>query len=207
MEQQVGKEHYGLRYGYVGRFASYYYQIREVLSQQPESVLEVGVGDGMMRNHLRSQTNVGYTSVDIAEDLGPNIVGSVTSLPCKDKSYDVVCCFEVLEHIPYEKVPSALGELSRVARNAVVISVPHFGPRFQFMMKLPFVPEIRFALKVPWPRKHTFNGEHYWELGKWGYTARAFRKLLGSYGRVTKDFVPFENQYHHFFVVDTKHTL
>jgi len=204
MEQQVARAHYGLRYGYRERFASYYYQVREVLAERPQSVLEVGVGDGVVGTYLRSQALVTYSSADIAEDLAPDIVGSVTKLPCKDKSYDVVCCFEVLEHIPYEKVPTALGELSRVARNAVVLSVPHFGPRLQFMAKVPFLPELRCAVKVPWPRKHTFNGEHYWELGKRGFSPRAFRALLRTFGTVTRDFVPFENQYHHFFVIVPK---
>jgi hypothetical protein len=103
-------------------------------------------------------------------------------------------------------VPQALAELSRVARKAVVVSVPHFGPRTQFFLKLPFLPELKWACKIPWRRPHTFNGQHYWELGKKGYTARAFRDLLGKYGKVVQDFVPFENQYHHFYVIIPQQT-
>ncbi|MBP9760293.1 MAG: methyltransferase domain-containing protein [Candidatus Pacebacteria bacterium] len=202
MSKQVQKTHYDFgRYSYPGRFASYHYQVKEVLAQKPESVLEVGVGDQVFGHYVRDHVGVAYTSVDIAEDLQPDVVGSVTALPCKDATYDVVCCFEVLEHIPYEQVPSAVRELTRVAKKAVVISVPHFGPRTQFFLKLPFLPEMRCALKIPWPRSHKFNGEHYWELGKKGYTAKAFRELLARYGTVTRDFVPFENQYHHFYTL------
>lgn len=204
MTKQVDSSHYNFgRYSYPGRFASYYYQLREVYALAPESVLEVGVGDRMFGHYLRDHFAVSYTSLDVAEDLCPDIVADVLSLPCNDNEYSVVCCFEVLEHLPYEAVPKALSELSRVAKKAVVLSVPHFGPRFQLFLKLPFIPEVRLAVKVPWRRQHTFTGEHYWELGKKNYSAKSFRLLLEEYGTVEQDYVPFENQYHHFYVIKT----
>ncbi len=168
---------------------------------EPKEVLEVGVGDGVIASYLKNNTDVRYTSVDIADDVGADINGSITALPCADKSYDVVCAFEVLEHIPFEQVPQAVAELARVARKGVLVSVPHFGPSIRFSCKIPFLPDIRFACKVPVPLKHTFTGQHYWELGKRGYPARRFRKVLEQHFVVQKEFVPFDNQYHHFFVL------
>lgn len=203
MNAQKDKTHYNFnRYSYVGRFASYYYQLHETFALEPESVLEIGVGDKLFGSYLRKNTKIAYASLDVAEDLQPDIVGSVLNIPREDNSYDVVCCFEVLEHLPYKDVPKALSELNRVASKGVVISVPHFGPRTQFFLKLPFLPEIKCAIKIPWPQNHTFDGEHYWELGKRGYRARAFRRLLERHGTITHDFIPFENQYHHFYVLN-----
>ena len=142
-----------------------------------------------------------YTSVDVAEDLHPDAVGSVLQLPFADASFDAVCAFEVLEHLPFEQFNTALSELCRVARTHVVISVPHFGPMFSFSLKIPFIPQIRVAVKIPFPKKHIFNGQHYWELGKRGYSVSLVRNKLSTYGTLVRDFVPFGSPYHHFFVL------
>ncbi|HKG25565.1 MAG TPA: methyltransferase domain-containing protein, partial [Thermomicrobiales bacterium] len=48
---------------------------------------------------------------------------SIFDIPYPDRSFDVVGCFEVLEH---QRDPAAaLRELARVADRAVVLSVPH----------------------------------------------------------------------------------
>ena len=199
---QVGKSHYEFgRYGFEGRFVSYYHQLREVLAQKPLSVLEVGVGDKVFGNFIKNNTAVSYTSVDIAEDLRPDVVGSVLALPFADKSFDITCAFEVLEHLPFEKVEGALRELARTARTHVVISVPHFGPMFSFSLKIPFVSHMQVAFKIPYPKTHRYNGEHYWELGKRNYPASRLRVLLRAHGAIVADFVPFNSAYHHFFVV------
>ncbi len=200
--KQVSKIAYRFfSYAHPGRFVSYYHQLAEVLALTPRSVLEIGVGGGVFRDYLKGNTNTSYTSVDVADDLHPDVVGDVTKLPFADNSFDVVCAFEVLEHIPFERFEKALSELSRVSRHAVVLSLPHFGPPVKFLLKIPFLPEASFAFKIPFLRKHTFNGQHHWEIGKKGYSVRMIRGIIQKYFMVEKEFVPFENQYHHFFVL------
>src|SRR3989344_622541 len=169
-QPQVDKSHYAFsRYAFEGRFVSYYWQLREVLALNPQSVLEVGAGDRVFGNFLKNNTDVPYLCVDIAEDLHPDVVGSVLALPFADKSFDVACAFEVLEHLPFEKFDTALAELSRVARTHIVISLPHFGPMLSFSFKAPLLPQLRVAFKIPFLKKHIFNGQHYWEIGKRDY--------------------------------------
>ena len=203
---QVDKSHYQFgKYAFEGRFVSYYWQLKEVLGLDPSTVLEVGVGDRVFGDFIKNNTPVSYTSVDVAEDLHPDVVGNILKLPFADKSFDVACAFEVLEHLPFEEFNRAVAELSRVARTHIVLSIPHFGPMFSFSFKIPFVPEIRVAWKIPFPRKHVFNGQHYWELGKRGFTVQAITKVLQSHGEITRDFVPFGNSYHHFFILELTH--
>lgn len=199
---QVDSKHYAFdAYAFEGRFVSYYVQLKEVLAGNPSSILEVGVGDKVFCSFIKNNTEVPYTSVDIAEDLHPDVVGSILALPFADKSFDVVCAFEVLEHLPFEQFGDALKELCRVARTQVVISIPHFGPMLSFSLKIPFLPQIRFAWKIPFPKKHISNGQHHWEVGKRGYSISLIRKKLAAEGVLVRDFVPFGNPYHHFFVL------
>jgi len=203
--KQADKSHYNFdKYAFEGRFVSYYWQLKEVLGLNPSSVLEVGVGNKVFGDFIKNNTAVSYKSVDIAEDLKPDVVGSVLQLPFADKSFDVVCAFEVLEHLPFEQFDQAIRELCRVARTHIVISLPHFGPMLSLSLKIPFLPQIRVAFKIPFPTKHNFNGQHYWELGKCGYQVKKIKCILETHGELVRDFIPFGNPYHHFFVLDLK---
>lgn len=200
-EKQVEATFYTFaRYNDVERWTSYYYQITEVLAFKPHTVLEVGVGTGVVRSVLLAQ-GVTYQSLDIAEDLSPDIIGSVDAIPLPDNAVDVACAFEVLEHLPFDRFESAVKELARVARHGVVISLPHFGPPIKLLVKVPFLRQWKWAMKIPWPRVHTFNGQHYWEIGKKGYAPKKIRAILLRSLDITAEYVPFENQYHHFFVM------
>lgn len=202
MNKQVSKEHYDFeRYCYPDRWASYYYQIREILRTKPASVLEIGAGDETVKKYVTRAIGCSYQTLDIADDLHPDIVGSILALPLTDKSFDTICAFEVLEHIPWNDVPQALSEIARVTKGRVLISVPHFGPPIRFSLKIPFIPQISFLWKIPYPRKHVWNGQHYWELGKRDYPVRVFRALLEKRFKVENEFVPWDNPYHHFFIL------
>ncbi|MDE2071664.1 MAG: class I SAM-dependent methyltransferase [Patescibacteria group bacterium] len=199
---QVDKSHYRFgRYQFEGRFVSYYWQLYEVLSREPSSVLEVGVGDKVFGDFIKNNTRVSYTSVDVAADLAPDVVGSILTLPFADKTFDVACAFEVLEHLLFKDVERALSELLRVSKNYVVVSVPHFGPMLSLSFKIPFLPRVQLALKIPYPKQHVFNGQHYWELGTRGYPASRLRGLMRTHATLVKDYVPFNSAYHHFFIL------
>lgn len=206
--KQVDKDHYTFSgYAYPGRFVSYYHQLQEVLNWNPKTILEVGVGDRVFANYIKNNSSVMYTSFDIAEDLNPDFVGNVTEMPFKDGDFDVVCAFEVLKHIPFELFENAIQELVRVANKAVVISLPHFGPSFEFSLKIPFFKRLKWSFKFPYHPKHVWNGEHYFEIGKKDYEVKKILSILKKYAIVTKHFVPFENQYHHFFILAKDNTL
>jgi len=91
--------------------------------------------------------------------------------------------------------------MARVTRRHVLISLPHAGPRPKLALKLPRVKELRVAFKVSLPTRHVFRGEHYWEIGRRGYSLSTVRAVMRRVLSLEKDFIPFESQYQHFFLL------
>ncbi len=180
---QVDKTHYaGAAYRSSDRWMSYFHQLGLIEKIGAKNVLEVGVGSGVLARELMAR-GVEVTTLDIAEDLHPDIVSSVTDIPREAASFDAAVAFEVLEHMPFEESAQALRELARVARTHVLVSLPHPGWVFSIIYKLPLLPKIEFFFQIPffW-RTHTFNGEHYWELGTKGYSIRHFINVAHACG-------------------------
>lgn len=207
MEKQTNKNSYQFeRYCDLDRWSSYWHQIDEVLKLKPESVLEIGVGDKVLAGYLKNNTSIKYSSLDIAEDLSPDFIGSVDDIKLDDNSFALVCAFEVLEHLPFDKFIKSLRELRRVSKKYVIISLPHWGRHFSFNLRLPYFKKIsgqyKFAL---WPIKHEFNGQHYWEIGKRGYPLAKIKREIEAAGlKILKDYIAFNSPYHHFFILEKK---
>jgi len=188
-------------YAKLDRFASYAAQTQFILGTNPSKVLEIGVGDGIVSGYFRRHSDIPYTTADFAADLSPDVVADVRSLPFEIDAFDTVCAFQVLEHLPFEDFEKSVGELMRVAKKYVIISLPHFSHPLKFSLKVPLLPEIKICIRLPHPREHIFDGQHYWEIGKRNYSARRIRSLLQKHGAIEREFTPFENPAHHFFVL------
>lgn len=204
--KQVSSDHYSFGdYVKLHRWISYYTQLQLLLEQQPHSVLEIGPGISITRQSLMTFIpDVDYKTVDVAEDLHPDILGSIDSLPVADSAYDVVCAFEVLEHLPYEKFIPSLLEMSRVAKKAVIISVPHAGPWIRAELSLSFLFQFRKLFKFQSGKEHQFDGEHYWEVGKKGFSPNKIRGDIRKHFILKKEFVQFQNHVHRFYVLERK---
>jgi len=206
MEKQVNKDSYNFsKYCTIDRWASYWHQIDEITKINPESVLEIGLGDGVLSDYLKNNTCIKYKSMDIAEDLQPDIVGSIDSMKnVENEAFDLVCAFEVIEHLPFEKFEVILDELKRVSRKWVLISLPHWGRHFSFEVRLPYFKKKRWQFKLNlFPIEHKFNGQHYWEIGKSGYNLDKIKKtILDSGFKIESDYIAFESPYHHFFILE-----
>jgi SAM-dependent methyltransferase len=111
----------------------FFTRVASVLNRvAPESVLDAGCGEGEL---LRRGLLAGVPAVSL--DRSPEalaeirthtpgcrpVCGSVLELPFPRASFDAVVCLEVLEHL--EDPAAAVAELLRVARRAVVLSVPY----------------------------------------------------------------------------------
>jgi len=204
LEKQVNRSHYDFfTYMKAPRWNSLWHQLDVVSSLKPETVLELGPGTGMFTT-LMSHLGMHIETVDIDPELEPDYVANATELPFDDDSFDVVCAFQVLEHMPFEMALAALDELARVACRNVVISLPDSRRSWRYLIHFPRLGER--GLLVPRPQfsapEHRFDGEHYWEINKKGYELSQVTKAFLASGAVelVRTFRPFENPYHRFFV-------
>ena len=199
-EIQVSPEHYEkLRYDNKKRFINYWHQINEIAG----SILEVGVGNGFVSNYL-SENNFNITTLDIDARLNPDVVGSVLDLPFEDNKFELITCFEVLEHLPYNQVEKAIKELYRVSSKNVIISVSDRTLCYKLLIKLPVIKEKSFLVSIPklLNKEHIFDGQHYWELGKKGYPVSRFRKTIKDQGfKITNTYRIFESDNHHLIYI------
>ncbi|MBW1936730.1 MAG: class I SAM-dependent methyltransferase, partial [Deltaproteobacteria bacterium] len=93
MNPQVEPSHYFRKeYDSKKRWISYWHQIDEILTLSLNSVLEVGIGNGLVANYLKRR-GINITTLDIDERLMPDYVGSVLDMPFADNSFEVVTCY------------------------------------------------------------------------------------------------------------------
>jgi len=200
-EQQVSVSHYNINSYYtIKRWSSIWYQMNELLACKPHSVLEVGGGIGILKALLQ-KFNISSTIADIAEDLNPDIVGSVTSLPCDDNSYDAVCAFQVLEHLPFAEFKNSLLELKRVTRKHVILSIPDAKPMVSLEFKIPKLGFRHFSFEIPYSKPPCFNDpEHHWEINRKGTSLHdVIREIKNTGLKITNTYRIKENPYHRFF--------
>lgn len=90
------------------------------------SVLDVGCGSGMGLRLLSARASEAL-GIDLDDRLQRDDVNvriqSVTDVP--DKSFDVVVCMDVIEHVEDDR--AFLAELFRVARKAVFLTTPNYA--------------------------------------------------------------------------------
>lgn len=123
-EKQEDKSHYTFsNYIAKSRWNSFWHQIDEIQKLAPETVLELGPGPGIFKA-IATHLGIKVETLDIDPELKPDHVASVTEMPFPDGSYDVVCAFQMLEHLPYNVSLKAFREMVRVSKHYVVISLP-----------------------------------------------------------------------------------
>ncbi|MCX7835804.1 MAG: class I SAM-dependent methyltransferase [bacterium] len=121
------------------------------------SVLDVGCGNGAQTAYLLKQSSfvtaidLSLENIQIAKQLLPSVdvqYGSAEKIPFSDSTFDLITCFEVLEHVTNDQ--KAMLEMKRVLKDQgkIILTVPNkwwifetHGCKSQGLLK-----------KVPWNR-------------------------------------------------------
>jgi len=186
---------------------THWHQADTVASACPPgaSVLEVGPGNGhttwLMRN-----SGLSVTTLDYDARLRPHVQGDATALPFADAAFDCVLAAEVLEHLPFTDVPNALASIRRVTMQSAVITLPAPMIGAATLLNVPRRGPFRGAIGLPLWTPHRWDGQHHWELGRFGYSHWRVRRLFRNAGfRIVRHFRPSASLYAYFFVLERTH--
>lgn len=176
MEEKVNEYPYPYHWSLSGFFAEKYRRPLDFFLDRvrPEDrVLDVGCGDGRMVHFLAGRSGHVF-GVDVQErplkmarlllegDAGVELQAyDGKRLPFEDASFDLVTCFDVIEHVPVEAVGAFVIELRRVMK-----------PGGRLVLTTPNVRELRGRI---WG--HKVNGKHYQE-----FTVSGLREALEKGG-------------------------
>ncbi|MBI4084849.1 MAG: class I SAM-dependent methyltransferase [Candidatus Levybacteria bacterium] len=142
---------------------------------QPNSILDVGCGEGFTLERLKERkigkklTGVDFLNraIEIGKKERPDLdlrVGNIYDIPFKDNSFDLCICSEVLEHI--EDPEKGLSELVRVSKKYCLLSVPNE----------PFFMASNFLRGKNWSRFGN-DIEHIQHWTTWGFQKLVEKKL------------------------------
>lgn len=103
------------------------YRLQALQEHGGDSILDVGCGSGAYVLNMADERRIEGVDASPFEAWSerPALfkVASATDLPHPDASFDTVCSFETLEHLP--DPDRALREFFRVCRKNIIISVPN----------------------------------------------------------------------------------
>ncbi|MFW6104956.1 MAG: class I SAM-dependent methyltransferase [Chloroflexota bacterium] len=204
MRYQVEPNHYfEVLYDSKPRFISYWHQTNEIINLRAKDVLEIGVGNAFVSKYLKER-GLHVITLDIDQRLNPDVAGSVLDMPFMDRSFDVIACYELLEHLPYNYFYNALCEIFRGSKCYAVLSIPDASRVYRLYIQIPKVGILRQLVPLPRFKKpvHKFDGEHYWEIGKAGYPLSTIISDIQKAGfTIERTYRVFEHPYHRFFIL------
>jgi len=181
---------------HLSNFINSYYEYRD-LQTLPDcrSVLIVGPGQGLDVQILRWR---GYSveTFDIDTTFNPDHQGSVHDLGRFEiAQFDVLIASHVLEHLAEPYLDTALAEIARVSRHALVY-LPVAGRHAQIRCQ-PGIRDIDWHLTADFfayfrrcdgraPRY--MSGQHFWEVGRRGFSVKSLVRRFARHFAILRHY-------------------
>ena len=125
-------QHFHTDYDYVDRATKSTYVWRKY---QPiltgRTILDVGAGESYLKEQVDATTQ--YWSIGLGGNIDQQVDLEKELLPFPDRSFDVLLCLDVLEHV--ENIYALFDDLCRVARRHVIIALPNPWADFYGMLR------------------------------------------------------------------------
>jgi len=108
-------------------------EIIKIIPSSIKTILDVGCGNGAFINTLANTSLNKFdriVGVDSSKEALKYVKvekykASISNLPFENKSFNLVTCLEVLEHLSQEDFKRGILELQRVAKKYIIITVPN----------------------------------------------------------------------------------
>lgn len=202
------EDYYTENYFSYNQLWSFIEQIYHIKQFQPQSVIEIGVGNGFVSEFLK-RMGIKVKTFDINPNLMPDIVAPLQDIGnyVKPNEFNLISCCEVLEHLPFEEFESSIRKFSNLSNN-LFLSLPNHGRYYGFggLVKLPkFSRWMGIWFRFPLG-KSRLPDMHFWEVD---YNQQTSKKqiinLLAKYYRRVDTGHFKANPYHCFFkCIDSK---
>ncbi len=197
---------------HLSNFVNTYYQYRDLhFCQGCKSILIIGPGQGLDTQVFKWR---GYevTTLDIDETFRPDYVGSVHEMRMfANSQFDAVIASHVLEHLAEPYLDSALREIARVGRYAIIYLPVHgrhiqlrFIPGFKDMDVSLVVDIFNYFKKPDGITPRYMANQHFWEIGMRGFKVRDILRRMSRFFDIirvyrNRDWLPSHN-----FVLQSK---
>lgn len=150
-------------------------QIKHIHRLKPKSMIEIGIGNGLTSTFMRN-SGVPVTTADINPNLDPDICCPIYEILDKTggRSFDLVVCCEVLEHMPVDQLEENI-KILRSLGSRLFLTLPGYTRSFgfSFLMKIPFIKAKDFFFYIFLPKNIDLSKtEHFWEVGSEAATKR-----------------------------------
>lgn len=103
--------------------------LQEGFPSDVRTMLDVGCGNGWLLEGLRGRYRLGVGVDQALEGLrhvkAPSTAGLCAALPFRDRSFDLLLCAELVEHLEDAALASALREMARVTRRYLLVTTPY----------------------------------------------------------------------------------
>ena len=101
--------------------------VKKYIPKDVKTILDAGCGNGAISNYLEG---FDITAIDQSKEAlkyvkSKTIQGSIDNLPFEDKSFDLIICSDVLEHLPEEVYYKTVKEFKRVSKKYILIISPN----------------------------------------------------------------------------------
>lgn len=183
------------------RMSSYGYQYLLGMSTDCQSFLNIGNANHIIKDlFLLNRKN--YLEIDIDHKTNPSINAVLPRLPLKSHSFEVVMCFQVLEHMPYEFFQSCIQELQRVSKKYIILSLPDISLSRRDKIKMVLFSLIKHPREWKKFRFRSIEKEHFWEIDNQNQNYFDIERIIKSENlAIEQHFRNHLNPYHHFFVL------
>lgn len=193
--------YYEIDYLKPNRMSSYGHQIKLAIETNGISFLNIGSGNSILK-FILSKHDKYIIDLDLDFFTNPTVTARLPELPFPNSVFDVVMCYQVLEHIPFNLFSLFIKECVRISSSAIIISLPDISISKEEMVKNQIFKVIKHPREWKAYTPRTIDPEHFWEIGHGNVQIQnVIAALTQERLSIQKHYRNDLNPYHHFFVL------